>query len=376
MRVYPLIYSRTRNFDYISSFLVRPADIDYEKAAKYVNAAMNNIKFTDGIRYTAFLAGDYAVYGMSCYSSRLIEILSKEWDISELDYQEYQTDKSGRPLVFFMGVAIKKSEYHGNIPILDLYELYEIYLNYLKHQFNADTPETELTEGIEWNETEYPDEFVPKYFEHEGQPYFDGRKFLENFDCKKNNSIIYYYISQILKCPDEDISFLSDILSDDINNSVLYTVLSIKDTSVQSCIAKLERKKAADMTENTDMSSAEKKNERLPDSVDWNDRSSSHHRFSDKPDSVDWNDRSSSHHRFSDKLEAVKHASKRKALLALFPEFEQLNQLTILLKLLDTPDFNGKSDFSVLSELAQLSEFKGLEPLKKLKQLEKLKKKR
>ena len=57
MKVYPLIYSRTKFVDYISSFLVRPADIDYTKAVSYVNTAIEDIKYTSGVRHAVFSVG-------------------------------------------------------------------------------------------------------------------------------------------------------------------------------------------------------------------------------------------------------------------------------------------------------------------------------
>lgn len=53
-----------------------------------------------------------------------------------------------------------------------------------------------------------------------------------------------------------------------------------------------------------------------------------------------------------------------------------LKKLTLLLKLLDTPHFNGKEEFAELSKLSVLSEIKGLNSLKKLKDLSTLKNKK
>ena len=129
MKIYPLIYSRTKKQDYISSFLVRPEDIDYAKAVRYANAAIENIKYTAGVRHAVFSVGDYAVYsGTACYTPRLIEMLGEK--LNGVDYQEYQTDEDNRPLAFFIGFAVRKSDYEGNVPDIDLLKTYQIYLNY------------------------------------------------------------------------------------------------------------------------------------------------------------------------------------------------------------------------------------------------------
>ena len=49
MKGYPLIYSRTKNVDFVPDFLARPKDFDCQTALKYVKNAMENLDFVKGI---------------------------------------------------------------------------------------------------------------------------------------------------------------------------------------------------------------------------------------------------------------------------------------------------------------------------------------
>lgn len=234
MKIYPLIYSRTKRQDYISNFLVRPADIDYTKAVRYVNTAIENTRYANGVRHAVFSAGDYVVYsGTACYTPLLVEKLAEKLDGT--DYQAYQTDEADRPLVFFIGFAIKKSDYHGNVPNVDLLKTYQIYLEYLKHQFYEVNTDTEITEGIELDEVSCVSDFKPDC------ETADRISILKNYDAENYQNIMNYYFKQIMENPDKEISFVSDILPDDVKLSIPYSYFSLSEGSVESCIAKLKQ---------------------------------------------------------------------------------------------------------------------------------------
>lgn len=143
MKGYPLIYSRTKNVDFVPDFLARPKDLDCRTALRYVKDAMDKLDFVQGIRYTAFSVGNYCVCGgIACISARLVDKLK----VSYLDFlskypdaAEYLKDEKGRNIACFIGIAIPKplkSETRKDmIPDIPLEQYWGIYFEYLKHQW-------------------------------------------------------------------------------------------------------------------------------------------------------------------------------------------------------------------------------------------------
>ncbi len=228
MKVYPVIYSRTKFCDYVSGFLVRPYDFDSIAASKYVSVALNEVKHTDGIRHAVFSVGDYIIYGgTACITTSLIQYILKEKNVEkiDLDYQEYQSDNAERPLTFFIGFAIKKSETNDvYLPSIDLYNTYKIFLNHLKKQWLNITTQTEViqeSDYIDITSTEYKSSFVPQL----SKKY--GLNIIENYSEEKYQDIINYYFHQIIKNPTSDYSFLSNVLPDMVSSTLLFKNISI-----------------------------------------------------------------------------------------------------------------------------------------------------
>lgn len=170
MKAYPLIYSRTKFFDFVPDFLARPADLDCEAALKYVKNAMNGLDMIQDIRYTAFAAGQYCVCGgIACISVKLFDklaALSPEFASGYPDASEYLRDCKGRNLACFIGMAIPKDEIQGDVvPDISLEKYWEIYLQYLKHQWTNETnTASEKLESpvIEVEEKQYSASFRPQ----------------------------------------------------------------------------------------------------------------------------------------------------------------------------------------------------------------------
>ena len=173
MKAYPLIYSRTKYFDFVPDFLVRPADLDCHKALKYVTDAMNELDFIDGIRYSAFSEGKYFICGgLSCISKNLLDMIKESGnpiipgDISELA-DELLRDCKGRKVACYIGIAIPKSEIKQDIiPDVTPAQYWHIYLEYLRHQWaSAQETSSEKLElpPIELNEKKYVSGFVPEF---------------------------------------------------------------------------------------------------------------------------------------------------------------------------------------------------------------------
>lgn len=247
MKAYPIIYSRTKFADYVHGFLARPADLDFELASKYATEAMLNIKDADGIRHAVFSIGNYVVYGgTACVAPQLVKRIIKERTI-DFDYSDYQADKVGRPLVFFIGFAILKSDIHtGEIPIIDLHYTYKVYLQFLKKQWEAATAKTEIVtldsaldiETKQYSLTGSIDEIE-----------YEGRKYLKNYNESDYQMYIDYYFSKILENPTMNISFLSQISANDCDRITHYKVVSLTDVSVETYITNSKTKKAVSSTQ-------------------------------------------------------------------------------------------------------------------------------
>lgn len=210
MQAYPLIYSRTKNVDFVPDFLVRPEDLDWQTALKYVENAMANLDILKTIRYSAFSVGDYCVCGgISCVTKYLVEELKKS--DSPIDFQavsEYLRDCKGRSIACFIGFAIPKSEmWSGKIPNVPLSEYWGVYLKYLKHQWDKSTTHSEKLNSppVTLGEKTYSSNCKP---EPEFEP-IQRKKVIRN-QKEKLQKILDYFFDQILNKGSQD-SFISGI---------------------------------------------------------------------------------------------------------------------------------------------------------------------
>lgn len=209
MKAYPLIYSRTKNVDFVPDFLTRPKDLDCQTALKYVGNAMANLDTLKTIRYSAFSVGDYCICGgVSCITKYLVEELKKS-DItfpSQL-VSEYLRDCKGRSTACFIGFAIPKSEVRsGRIPDIPLSKYWDVYLEYLKHQWDKSTTHSEELNfpPVTLDEKTYSSNYKPEF-----EP-IQGKKVIRNQKEKLQETLDYFF-DQILNKGSQDSSFISDI---------------------------------------------------------------------------------------------------------------------------------------------------------------------
>ena len=208
MNAYPLIYSRTKNVDFVPDFLVRPEDLDWQTALKYVGNAMANLDTLKTIRYSAFSVGDYCICGgISCITKYLVEKLKKS-DITfpSQIVSEYLIDCKGRSTACFIGFAISKSEVRsGKIPDIPLSKYWDVYLEYLKHQWDKSITHSEELNfpPVTLDEKTYSSNYEPKF------ELIQGKKVVRN---QKENlqGTLDYFFDQILNKGSQD-SFISDI---------------------------------------------------------------------------------------------------------------------------------------------------------------------
>lgn len=208
MEAYPLIYSRTKNVDFVPDFLVRPEDLDWQTALKYVGNAMANLDTLKTIRYSAFSVGDYCICGgISCITKYLVEELKKS-DITfpSQIVSEYLRDCKGRSTACFIGFAIPKSKGRsGKIPDIPLSKYWDVYLEYLKHQWDKSITHSEKLNfpPVTLDEKTYSSNYKPKF------ELIQGKKVVRN---QKENlqGTLDYFFDQILNKGSQD-SFISDI---------------------------------------------------------------------------------------------------------------------------------------------------------------------
>ena len=252
MKVYPLIYSRTKLCDYVSGFLVRPSDLDYTVATRYVSVALNEVKYSNGLRHAVFAVGDYIIYGgTACITSALISRILKDRGIADLDYsyKEYGSDQAGRPITFFIGFAVKRSSINNSslIPDVDLYETYKIYLKYLEKQWLNSTTKTQTLNGdeaIELNVIEYSARYIPETVNNQ------GTVLLKNYDENSYQDIINFYYHELVINPNNDNSFISSVLPEMLNDGFVFKNTSLYGISVEEYLSSL-RKEESKVTGNS-----------------------------------------------------------------------------------------------------------------------------
>ena len=201
IKVYPLIYSRTKNVDCVPDFLARPADLDYETANNFVGFAMENVDTdsNDIQRYAVFSVGKYCIAGTACITSNILLAGDEEYTRDNVN--------GGRRIQAFIGIAVDKSGNHTDIPVLSNEKYREIYLKYLKKQWNETTTHSEeCTEPEIELETTNCDSFIPQtelilgkniineyYYNNNGQRIFNYY-FAENL---KNNSLYSFIVRKL-----------------------------------------------------------------------------------------------------------------------------------------------------------------------------------
>ena len=205
IKVYPVIYSRTKNVDYVPDFLARPADLDFREANKFVDFAMKELN--SGKRYAVFSAGNYCIAGTACITNEL----------AQSGDEEYTRDKfcGGRKIIAFIGIAVNKGR-TTDIPLLSDEKYWEIYLKYIKKQWDEPVTQSEKCSEPEIElETITPNSYKPTT---ELQL---GKNIITEFDYNsKSQEIFNYYFAENLKIG-SSCSFVSREIksSNDLNKS-------------------------------------------------------------------------------------------------------------------------------------------------------------
>lgn len=237
MKAYPLIYSRTKNDDFVPDFLTRPADLDWQTALKYITSAIANLGTLNGIRYSIFSVGDYYVCGISCITKILVNQLTGEFNSEVIDKaNNYLNDCKGRNIAAFIGFAVPKLEtVTGRIPDIKLSEYWTVYQEYLSHQWEKPRTESEKlsspTEELNvkmYNGLQKPDIEMVK------QKYI-----VKNFHNDEHTTLDYF--SDRIMNHSENISFISDIVYKEDWDKMYFTHAYVSDVLYKSIISSTGR---------------------------------------------------------------------------------------------------------------------------------------
>ncbi len=248
IKAYPLIYSRTKFVDCVNGGIVRPHNIDTEKASEYMMASMHRIEYLDnGIRYCVFRTGEYIIYGgTACIPQKLVKRIKQieKKEQLDLDYDDYLTDKFGRPVIFFIGFAVKASNFPKRKTIkLSLFETYKKYIEFLKDQWNSPTTKAKLlseNDGIELELVDYNQNSFKPDFHSE---FCENINFVKNFDEDKYESYINYFFTEMINNPNKDLSFLSNVFPDDVTADYSFKNISLCQGTPTECINHIESSK-------------------------------------------------------------------------------------------------------------------------------------
>ena len=129
MKVYPIIYGRTKYVDYLPDFLVRPYDLEIKDAFSCVSLALEGIEPFNEVRYCVFSTNTYVVVGMACYLNDLAEVCG-------IKQAEHVRDAMGRLIAGFVGVALKRDEDMCTAPYISEQYCWQLYQNYIDKQWN------------------------------------------------------------------------------------------------------------------------------------------------------------------------------------------------------------------------------------------------
>ncbi|MDE6034795.1 MAG: LXG domain-containing protein [Ruminococcus sp.] len=237
MKAYPLIYSRTKNDDFVPDFLARPADINYETALKYVGNSIANLDALNGIRYNIFRVDDYCVYGVSCRTKILLSKIEETSALSPEaveNAKNYLKDCKGRNIVAFIGFAIPVTEaVSGSLPDIELSDYWKVYQEYLEHQWEDMHTHSEqlTTPEITTGKKSYTSTYKPDT--ENIQEKYIVKKFRES--TASEQAVLDYFTDRILNHK-EDISFISDLVYKADWDSMNFSHAYVSDTLYNSIL--------------------------------------------------------------------------------------------------------------------------------------------
>ncbi len=132
MKAYPVIYSRTKHVDFLPDFIVKPTDLNFNGVNRYINNVNADLETVSGVRYFAFPAERYVVFGIACYSKILAELVLDQCDIDK--YSDFISDDKRRRVSCVIGYAVPTSE-TADVPCVSLRDYWDSYIALIKDQW-------------------------------------------------------------------------------------------------------------------------------------------------------------------------------------------------------------------------------------------------
>lgn len=213
MKAYPVIYSRTKYVDFLPDFIVRPEGLELRAVKKYIENAIDDLDTVSGVRYFSFPAENYVVFGISCFSKTLADMVKGQVDI--LPYQDFLSDEKSRKISCIIGYAIPRSEVSTGIPKVSLLDYWNTYITRIKRQWLI---ESKTTTEIVNNPIDISVAESSNYM-----PNFNPLKGKQTIKCSNNGSdnIVPHFVRKALN--GEPISFISDVNTIELFNNLVFT---------------------------------------------------------------------------------------------------------------------------------------------------------
>lgn len=231
MKAYPLIYSRTKHFDFVPDFLTRPIDFDFVDGQKYIKSVMTNLDLRENFRYSVFpVSKGYVCIGIAHLSKKIFQIIQETYpEQLPIDAQDYLRDIKGRNIACFMGIAVPVSEIKNDrVPDISVAEFFDIYIEYLSHQWNSETEtksEQLAAPPLTIKEKNYDRSFVPETED------IGGKKAVKGFERDRDKILSYYFRKA---AEDSGTAFISEIKDRSEWNGLTFSSAEVDPVLIQA----------------------------------------------------------------------------------------------------------------------------------------------
>jgi len=225
MKAIPFICSRTKNVDFISSYLVRP-DFDWNEARDYVSNAMDKLDILDDLRYAVFYCDGYCFLGIGCLSSFLVKKTGLKVNESLL------RDKVGRSLACFIGFAIPLDMVDRTAALPDVVSddfintCCKMYFDHLSVQWESDFVESEVISYCSEFTIELKEVYHENYMRYKPDCNAFNKKGID-ITSEFKPEFLYYYLDQIINKRNINENFINHVDDKSLWDRLVYKSASL-----------------------------------------------------------------------------------------------------------------------------------------------------